>query len=295
MIARAALLGLALLFAAPARAEPPHLAEAGPEAVALKKRLLDAHFVCKMSPTAIATCMSPLTGDPIQYPEPVAIIIPPRFRPGGRLILHLHGWLEDKPFDRTPQAILNFFDFPALLHQSGVLEDLFVLPFSQGRCQTYKDRIAKSFEAFFGSLFSLLNEPAPARITLSGHSGAWTPIETILEEAYKGDALDHVFGSRIDAVFLFDATYSGDLPVVGGANPFMDETIGFKHLSQAWSTHPNPRVSAVYRKGTYTELGAKRLSRELGSFFRKVGLSGNSDHWRTVQSGFPGFLRELKD
>src|SRR6185295_12432292 len=99
-----------------------------------------------------------------------------------------------------------------------------------------------------------------------------------------------VFGLRIDSAFLFDATYSGDLPIVGGAKLFMDSTDGFKRLARAWQTHPQPRISAVYRKGTYTELGARRLSRELGTEFRKIGLPKNSDHWGTVKVGFPTFL-----
>jgi hypothetical protein len=282
---------LALIaFSATALPVPAHAVT--PEAVQLRAKLSSRGFQCKSSPSGSVTCMSghALVG----YPQPFAVIVPPRYVPGGRLILHLHGWLENKPWDKTPQAILDYFDFPTLLARSQVLEDLFILPFSEGHCQTYKDELVDGFETILPRIYETLSEPWPATITFSGHSGAWTPMEKILEASFAGPR-PKPFGGRIDSAFLFDATNSGDLPPFNQLPIELLSTEGFHKLSEAARDKPQPRIFTDYRDMTFTEIGAHRLARELGPSVQSVQLPMKFDHWKTVIREFPDFLKQLKE
>ncbi len=224
------------------------------------------------------------------YPEPVAVLIPTGFRYDGRVLVHLHGYVLGTEHDSSFAAILRDFEFLDRLSEAGVRNSLFVLPSSRGYCESYKDYFGKrdSFELWLDSILRASGLARPKRIVLSGHSGAYQPIEMILAQATQGLA------SRIRDLILLDATYS-DLQV--------DRYLGWLRASR---TH---RLWDAFRPDTGTEKGSRALWSKLSSQpfsleHANIWASGRgeilpgsnqgdaADHWGMVRVYYPDFLRK---
>lgn len=139
------------------------------------------------------------------YPEAVAIIIPPSFRKKdySSIVLHMHGWVDDSD-EPTLDDTLKYYRYDRLFSTTG-RNSVLVVPRSNGHCETFNKIFGdeKSFNSFVGELENLLSNvglserPHSLPLTLTGHSGAYKAIGSILTHS-----LD-----RVREVYMFDSIY----------------------------------------------------------------------------------------
>jgi hypothetical protein len=136
------------------------------------------------------------------YPQPVAIIVPPNYVPTEKTdtVFYLHGWNSN-----PRQSLEQKLESPAfnLEHNFAATRrnELLIVPFSEGNCDDYKKALAdpasfKTFTENLGTLSKaagLSKSAAPGDLTLSGHSGAWDPIASILTGGARSEAIRDVF------------------------------------------------------------------------------------------------------
>jgi hypothetical protein len=226
------------------------------------------------------------------YSEAVAVLVPTGFRYSGRFLVHLHGYVLGNERDSSFGAILRDFEFLAKLRDAGVRTSLFVMPASRGKCDTYQEAFGKrgSFDNWVASVARAAGLSTPSEIALSGHSGAYSPIELILEQAAQGGA-----PARIRDVQLLDATYSA-LKV---------------ERYTAWLGRARAhRLWAAFRPDTSTETGSRKLWGKLsskafsttqanvwesgrGEIAPGSGQGESADHWGMVRVYYPRFLKKM--
>ena len=250
-----------------------------------------------------------------RYPEEVAIFAPASFSATESpvkikdLILHLHGWLM--PRDYLNGRLENFddvlseFKFDQILEASG-RNAFLVVPSSHGHCDSFKSHLSPParFSLFLKAIMNSLKlentVESPLALTITGHSGAYTPIAAILD----GSAIesDSVF-SMIKEVDLLEATY-GDEPsfasfaldpskrFVSIFRPDTDTTDGSR-IIWALSQGLDPaKVSTneFYDASYQPDVTAAALHAKRTGF-----VMSDQDHWGTVNKYLPLVLKKVSD
>ncbi len=136
------------------------------------------------------------------YPEPVHVYIPKKLdrKKPINLNIHFHGH-NLAGYDHFDKKHGDYGDFLSKGNSNSVL----VIPESKGNCATY-DKFFKASEDSFEFIKSSKNLFAPLEVkslTLSGHSGAYRVLNTLLGHP----KLEENIKIPVKGVALFDATY----------------------------------------------------------------------------------------
>jgi hypothetical protein len=209
------------------------------------------------------------------YPEPVAIIVPARFNPtdsqGSRYVMHLLGYIDQKPWDQTLAGNLAFFDFTRDLNVAAGANTLMVVPWTGERCSTYQEYFQgngdRAFEQFMAELTQVTGVQAKS-IALTSHSGAFPAMQTIMSQA---NTTPNSYAGRIDSIGLFDTTY---WPASAS-------------LLQ-WADNPAHRVFNIYRDGSPTSGNSQSFDAAVAAVnpnIKTEPIEGEpvSYHWQTVK------------
>jgi hypothetical protein len=163
-------------------------------------------FQCApVSPSAGLTCIGRITG----YPNEVAVIVPPSYQATQQvdLVLHLHGHnLSNDPLS----VMLAKYRPEALFAQTG-RNSILVVPGSRGKCLEFQQFLADGphFQNFIDQLAVLIQGASLSKtaevhsIALSGHSGAYRSLATIISNG--------VYADQIQELYLLDSAYGKPL------------------------------------------------------------------------------------
>lgn len=195
-----------------------------PANLAEVSRLLHARgFRCQRpTPGEGMTCIGRIDG----YPKDVILIVPPGYRPtdDAQVVLHLHG---HNLAHNGAQYFLDHFQYARAFAKSG-RNALFVAPISDNRCDEFEQDLAPSgkFRSFMDGVAAklagagLCRDPSVGSIALTGHSGAYRSLATIIG---NGD-----YPASIHELYLLDSMY-------GRAPEFA-----------AFASRPGNRIWSVY-------------------------------------------------
>ncbi|MBI3541696.1 MAG: hypothetical protein HY075_00255 [Deltaproteobacteria bacterium] len=149
--------------------------------------------------------------DASAYPEPIVLIVPPGYRVhhNAPVVLYLHGHLsEGETFDSTLEKY-RFDQMYAKTKRQAIL----VIPSSLGKCDTFKSQLRTDagFRALLDAVYKALADSGlsaarePGSILLTGHSGSYSTIESILTNACAPKAT--CYRSHIRTIVLFESIY----------------------------------------------------------------------------------------
>ena len=155
------------------------------------------------------------------YSQKIVFLIPRGLTQPEGYVLHIHGWRG--VCESNDISAYNFASLYRLFDQlieAGLSNRILVFPVSVGRNDTHKNQLAPKFKAFTKWVEGLYPSSTNQWI-ISGHSGAYSPIGTILGGS-DGDTL-----RKIESIGLIDATYSSST---------------VPHLVRATRQSQNPRM-----------------------------------------------------
>lgn len=140
------------------------------------------------------------------YSQKIVMLIPKNLDRPNRMALHFHGWrgvCESDSVTPTQLAVGN-----RLLEQlieANANDTVLFFPVSTYHNDQHTSQLAPNYKAFTRWAEAIVN-PLNRRWLISGHSGAYAPMNVILGSADQ-EAL-----SRIETVGFIDATYSSSSP-----------------------------------------------------------------------------------
>lgn len=148
--------------------------------------------------------MSPRFG----YSKQIGLVIPKGVERPSDLVLHIHG---HRGVCESHQAnalqMIKVFAMDKQLMAANAINSVLIFPVSAGRCATFNTELAPQFTAFTRWITELLQPTDDFEWTISGHSGAYLPINTILSNQSDNN---RDFIKRLNAVVMLDATYSSN-------------------------------------------------------------------------------------
>lgn len=265
----AASLGLKILvlisLAAAVRAESDLLVD----------RLKARGFTCTPSENGDLCRIDRVNAPGFKYSQPVVIVVPKNVRRPTDLLLHLHGHRGVCPGESSPENMVKAYDLPRQMKEAGAANSVMIFPVSTGQCTTFEKELAPNFAAFAAWVKGEV-QPAKERWTISGHSGAFRPIGTILgRESEKHPELV----KKINSVLLLDATYS--------SRPGY-----YDQWKSAARVNPNMDVATVYRTGGGTEAGSRMLKKALPNQDVDVVKSKTASHCEVPNRHYADLLRK---
>lgn len=201
------------------------------------------------------------------YSRKILVYFPAQSGPASRIYLHLHGYRIRHPEDDNFVSMMEGFSLPRLADSAGISEGLIVVPESIGECATYIHELQGNFESFYSSLLREVGalvslDARRMRVTLSGHSGAFFPIQNIIRGRGTG-------ASRIDRIVFLDATY---------------RSLDVDALSN-WMERGGHSLYSAYLEGSATETASERIRNRIPDA-RVEALPSRVGHWGTVLRRF---------
>ncbi len=160
-----------------------------------------AGVTCERDDTGGSICIVPAHTSGFDYPQKMAVIIPPGVNEPHRLILFMHGNRGTCPLNgESALDTAKRWHLNQQLQDTGAKKSVIIMPMSTGPTTTYDTSLAPRFNQFKTWAEGFIGAKAGSQWTIAGHSGAGRAIAKIMS---RGD-------SHVDTALMLDAAYNVD-------------------------------------------------------------------------------------
>lgn len=243
----------------------------------------------KLSHQAGISCIPAASGDictikriqstdpKLSYSQPVAILIPKGVSHPAELLLHLHGHRGVcESTSATAAQMAKTFDMLPQMKAAGATNSVMIFPVSQGNCTNFERELVPQFPAFTQYITNLVEPEAGNGWVISGHSGAYRAIGSILGHESKSNP---GFVKKIKSVMLLDATYT-------------QRETWYANFKSAANVNPKMNVQSVYIPGGGTHAGSVGLQSRMPKGQVEIIRSSTPNHCQVPNKHYAGLLKK---